>query len=54
MLTFQIEEDREYERVLYDGLSFRQMVQNVHEAKRKELQEIAKKEKEFSEKLVSN
>ena len=52
-LSFQIEEDREYERVLYDGLSFRQMALNVSEAKRKELEEIAKKEKEFSEKLVS-
>ncbi len=48
----QIEEEREYERVLYDNLTFRQMMANAREAKIKQLQEVEAKEKEFETKLV--
>jgi hypothetical protein len=48
----QIEEQREYERVLYDNLTFRQMMANAREAKIKQLQEVDAKEKEFETKLV--
>lgn len=50
---FQIEEDREYERVLYDNLTLRQMMANVREAKIEESKEIEAKEKEFETKLVT-
>ena len=50
---FQLEEEREYEQVFYDGLTFNQMLDNARQEKLSKEKEIVEKEKEFEKQLVS-
>ena len=50
---FKLEEEREYEQVFYDGLTFNQMLENSRQEKLSKEKEIEEKEKEFEKQLVN-
>lgn len=49
----QLEEEREYERVFYDGLTFKETLAKVQEEKVLEAQAIVAREKEISENFIT-